>query len=367
MSHFTAPQGWINDPYGITWHHNEYHLFFQYVPYQTEWAVDCHWGHATSPDLNEWTYQGIALTPEGNEGCWSGTVVTQPGDRAVMLYTSVKRDTRGIGTVRIARPVDPSWNIWVGGDVVVEPPVGVELTAFRDPFLFEDETGFHLLMAAGFPDGTAAILVFDSNDTQDDDHLDHWVYGGVFASRNVSDIVPLSMGTIWECPQFIKVGDQWALIFSAMEPDRQLFEAYALGALEAGRFTPHSWGRLTYGPGYYAGTAFKDNEDSPCMIHWIRNARDSQGQWVGALSVTQRLVIENGHLTLRQYEAGLTNNLREFGAGIGIKFINENLHITRGEEQWVMPADESTTHFIRDEIALEVFGSQGAFSMALWL
>lgn len=365
MLHFTAPQGWINDPYGVTWHNGEYHVFFQYVPHQNEWAMDCHWGHATSPDLGTWTYQGIALTPGVDEGCWSGTVAVHQGKPAAMLYTSVRGETWHIGAVCIAKATDDSWNTWQKGEVVLQVPDDLELTAFRDPYVFEDESGFHLLMTAGFPDGTGAILVFDSSAQPDEENFDQWVYGGVFASRNSSENDPISMGTIWECPQFIKVGEQWALIFSAMEPDNQLFEGYALGTLEAGRFTPQQWGRLTYGPGYYAGSAFKDEEGTPCMIHWIRKAKDPQGKWVGALSITQSLVVEGGNLTLRPYQAGTALPIRELDDEFTTRFSDGVIEISRDDECWSMPADEHSTEFVRDAIALEVFGSKGAIAVAL--
>ena len=363
MMHFTAPQGWINDPYGVTWHNGEYHLFFQYVPYQNEWAYDCHWGHATSPDLSTWTYQGIALTPQAEEGCWSGTVVADEGVPPTMLYTSVRNETRDFGAVRIARPTDDSWKVWEPGEIVLEAPEGLNLTAFRDPYVFEDEAGRHLLMAAGFDDGTAAVLVFDEEPRSEDQPLRNWIYGGVFASRNVNDDNPMSMGTIWECPQLIKVGELWALIFSAMEPDKQLFEGYALGTMRNGRFTAQRWGRLTYGPGYYAGSAFYDNSGAPCMIHWIRNARDPKGAWVGSLSATHHLVIDKGHLTLRPYRATTAKPLSELVDDIAATFTGDVVEFSLGDKQWTMPANEHSLEFVSDEIALEVFGSQGAIAL----
>jgi len=206
-------------------------------------------------------------------------------------------------------------------------------------------------------------LVFDSASNDGEERLNAWVYGGVFASRPVSDTDPLSMGTIWECPQFIKVGDQWALIFSAMEPNKQLFEGYALGTLTAGRFTPQHWGRLTYGPGYYAGSAFHDKEGVACMIHWIRNARDPEGQWVGALSVTQRLVVEDGNLTLRPYATESSMPINEIDGDYTATFIGEDIEITHGGERWRMPANPYSTEFVIDPIALEVFGHKGAISI----
>src|SRR5262245_4345810 len=36
--HFTADQGWISDPHGLTFHAGQYHLFHQYVPGSMNWA-----------------------------------------------------------------------------------------------------------------------------------------------------------------------------------------------------------------------------------------------------------------------------------------------------------------------------------------
>ena len=59
--HFTARSGWINDPHGITYRDGRYHVFFQYVPDRTSWAPNCHWGHATGPDLLSLTEHSVAM------------------------------------------------------------------------------------------------------------------------------------------------------------------------------------------------------------------------------------------------------------------------------------------------------------------
>src|SRR3954471_487360 len=108
LLHFTAGAGWINDPHGLTYRDGTYHLFFQHLPTASAWAPDCHWGHATSPDLLRWTEQPVALRPgDGDDGCWSGSVVA-PGDGdAALFYTSVRAPNLELGRVRRARPADP--------------------------------------------------------------------------------------------------------------------------------------------------------------------------------------------------------------------------------------------------------------------
>jgi beta-fructofuranosidase len=89
--HFTPDFGWMNDPNGL-WKDSEnelYHLYYQYNPADTVWALPLYWGHATSKDLITWTHvteYPLPIGPiaiEGNEykeqvdpesGAYSGSI-----------------------------------------------------------------------------------------------------------------------------------------------------------------------------------------------------------------------------------------------------------------------------------------------------
>jgi beta-fructofuranosidase len=47
--HFTAKEGWINDPNGFCFFKGKYHLFFQYHEKNHPGCMS--WGHAVSEDL----------------------------------------------------------------------------------------------------------------------------------------------------------------------------------------------------------------------------------------------------------------------------------------------------------------------------
>ena len=95
--HAAPPYGWLNDPNGFCWYNGEYHIFYQYHPFSTDWGP-MHWGHSTSKDFCHWEHQPIAITPgafsEGHEwydwdGCFSGCGYEFEG-KLWLMYTSQK-------------------------------------------------------------------------------------------------------------------------------------------------------------------------------------------------------------------------------------------------------------------------------------
>ena len=86
--HITGEVGWINDPNGLIYYNGQYHAFFQYHPYDTQWGP-MHWGHVVSDDLTNWEYLPVALTPGDDcdkNGCFSGTAIEHDG-KLWLMYT----------------------------------------------------------------------------------------------------------------------------------------------------------------------------------------------------------------------------------------------------------------------------------------
>ena len=63
--HFTPEFGWMNDPNGLWKDGDTYHLYYQYNPSDTVWALPLYWGHATSTDLITWTHDTTNPLPIG--------------------------------------------------------------------------------------------------------------------------------------------------------------------------------------------------------------------------------------------------------------------------------------------------------------
>lgn len=279
--HLTATAGWINDPHGITWRDGGYDVFFQFVPGSLVWQPNCHWGHARGEDLFSLRELPVALAPGGgDDGIWTGSLAVDEEGRARVLYTATNAPDFGIGRIRTATPTDPGWIGWEKGPVVALAPEGLDLIAFRDPFVRREGDRWRMFVGAGDRDGTAMALTYVS-----DDELVTWRYDGVALSRSTREIDPVWTGALWECPQIFAIGDRHAMVSSVWDADNLHYAAYALGSYADGRFQADTWGRLTYGPSYYAPSLFFDSEQRPCLSFWMRGVEDHEAGWAGAHSV----------------------------------------------------------------------------------
>ena len=288
--HFTTTTGWINDPHGITYRDGRYHCFFQYVPGQTTWDPGCHWGHAVGTDLLSLRELPVAIAPgEGDDGIWTGCLVTDD-DATRVFYTSVTTPDFGIGRVRVATADADDWVSWSKGDVVVDAPEGLDLIAFRDPFVRREGAGWRMFVGAAMRDGTAAALSYTSDD------LRRWSYDGVVLRRSTAEREPVWMGALWECPQFLNIDGREVMVSSVWDDDVLHYAGYATGRYAGGRFEPDGWGRLTYGAGFYAPSLFTDADGRACVIFWMRGVADEEEGWAGAHSVPYVLGLDGPRL-----------------------------------------------------------------------
>ena len=147
--HFTPAANWMNDPNGIIEWNGKYHLFYQHNPDAAIWD-NMHWGHAVSDDLVHWADLPIALSPgpggPDEDGCWSGCTVNDEGAPTI-LYTGVQGDWTLPSNQRVclARGTNDliAWEKNAGNPVIARPPEGLEVTGFRDPYVWREENLWH--------------------------------------------------------------------------------------------------------------------------------------------------------------------------------------------------------------------------------
>ena len=104
------------------------------------------------------------------------------------------------------------------------------------------------------------------------------------------------MGALWECPQIIEVDGRHVMVSSVWDDDVLHYAGYAVGRYADGAFTAESWGRLTYGPSYYAPSFFRDADGRPCLTFWMRGIADVEAGWASAHSVPHVLTLDGDRL-----------------------------------------------------------------------
>lgn len=94
--HIMPPVGLLNDPNGFVFYKGQYHMFYQWNPFQTEHGSKF-WGHVISDDLVHWQDAGIALAPDQNydkNGCYSGSAIVFQ-EKLYVFYTGNVKNERG--------------------------------------------------------------------------------------------------------------------------------------------------------------------------------------------------------------------------------------------------------------------------------
>ena len=292
--HVTPSSGWLNDPVGGLVHRDRQHLFFQYVPASTVWRPDCHWGHLVGEDLVRWRHLPVALAPgDGDDGVWSGSAVVDARG-PVLLYTSVLQGHADIGRIALARPVDGELVGWRkhAGNPVLEATPDLDLTHFRDPFVWGRPGAWSLLVGAGLRDGRGAVLRYGSAD------LEAWRFRGIFATGATGPAgaagggVGGGIGETWECPQYVDLGGCRALVVSVWRGATLTRVAAALGTERDGTFGPGDWATVGHGGSAYALTTYRDRRGRLAATAWLRHddgVDRSRSGWSGLLSLPMLL------------------------------------------------------------------------------
>ena len=231
--HFTPRIGWLNDPNGLSFYDGQYHLFYQYHPYNSHWGP-MHWGHAVSEDMITWEYLPAALAPDEDydrSGCFSGTAVTMDDGSHLLMYTGCAdspEDPTGRGRwlqsqcLAVRKPGSSEYIKYSNNPVITgaDLPEGADAYEFRDPYLWRGDDGsFCAVIASGRCDGCGGtrVTLHRSGDGQ------NWGPGEVLFEDSHR------IGVMWECPNFFLLNGRYILIASPM--DMQAEEEEAVGSI----------------------------------------------------------------------------------------------------------------------------------------
>lgn len=271
--HYTPPAQRMNDPNGPAWANGYHHVFYQHMVFVGHGpATNVHWGHARSRDLVHWETLPLAVHPAyelGELSCFSGNLAWDKRGEPVQFVTMVPYRRGATRQIWPARPVDPEWIRWER--VAGRPPAG--LVPFGEPA--------HRPLKDAFPfsAGERRFLVLTDRTIPIyeavDDRLTEWVHRGVLDAESA------------ECPNFFEVDGRWIYLASPHEPVR-----YRVGDFDpaTAAFVHRTEGRINHDAGFYASTAYKDDQGRTVLLGVSRGQRDGRG-WTGALAMPRVFTI----------------------------------------------------------------------------
>ena len=305
--HGRPARGWVNDPNGCSYVDGRYHVFFQYNP-DTPVHTAIKWGHVSSTDLVTWRQEPVALVNRPGEldefGCWTGCVVDDEGTPTA-VYSAVADATRR-AEVLLARS-DRSMRTWrQGRESAAGMPDDPAVTDVRDPFVFTLDGHRYAVQGAGHRQGSGRVLGYGCDD------LTSWTHLGPVLTSADPIAAELASGNVWECPNLVRFGERWVLIFSQLSHagDASFFEGvrYFIGDLSIGpqgpRFAPVSGGTVDLGPCFYAPQVLC-LPGRTLMWGWSPEGGDrtaaeiAAAGWAGALTFCRELLLDGDALVSR--------------------------------------------------------------------
>lgn len=305
--HLMAPIGWINDPNGFVYYQGEYHLFYQYYPYDSIWGP-MHWGHAKSKDLIHWEHLPVALAPGESydkDGCFSGSAIEKDG-KLYLIYTGhnvVDGQVRQVQCLAVSED-GVHFEKYAGNPIIAEDQIASVATTedFRDPKVFQRQEDYFTVVATKTSDDRGQIVMFHSKD------LLTWEFYSVLLEGTPEQ------GIVWECPDLFEIDGKEVLILSPIQMLAQ-GNSYQntnstvafVGTVDwqAGKFQVENFHEIDGGLDFYAPQTCENEAGQRIMTAWMQMwqrkmpTNDLGHGWSGSMTLPRELRVADNQLLQR--------------------------------------------------------------------
>lgn len=297
--HIAAPCGWCNDPNGFCFYNGQYHMFYQFYPYDAQWGP-MHWGHVVSDDLAYWKHLPIALKPDqpyDEGGCFSGSAIEKDG-RLYLMYTGFVPDKPQTQALAVSEDGIHFEKSTLNPILTVPQSEEIHGGDFRDPKVWLHDGKYYSIIGGRSRDEQEGFaLLFKSND------LVHWNFVNISARTEGNE------GKMWECPNFAEIDGQDVLVFSPMlldTTDGKFFRDKAAGVLigkldyVTGIFDRGEFQYLDKGFNFYAPQITQTPDGRTIMIGWLATwdveMHEAVDGWAGQMTIPRELHVRDGKI-----------------------------------------------------------------------
>ena len=305
--HLMPPAGWLNDPNGLCFFRGEYHVFYQYSPFDANGGVKF-WGHYRSRDLLAWEQCPVMLYSDETydaHGAYSGSALCGE-DGLYLYYTGNVKHSGDHDFVLTGREqstavayspdgVHLGWKRRLMGSGDYPPGLSRHV---RDPKVWKQDGRYYMLLGARTAGDQGEALVFSSEDKF------HWEHINTLRT-------PEPFGYMWECPDLFELDGRYFLLVSPQgaPKDGPGFEnVYTAGYFPLsgdfrGEYSLGDFVPLDFGFDFYAPQTFSDGRRR-LLIGWMgmpdadySNPTAAQG-WQHCLTVPREVTCRDGRLLL---------------------------------------------------------------------
>ena len=310
--HLMPETGWLNDPNGLCQLDGQYHIYYQYTPFEPTGEIKL-WGHYTTKDFVRYTRGEPVLFPDTDldaHGVYSGSAFVEDGTIHYFYTGNVKRfdrddydyimDGRESNTIGIDSRDGFRFTekkLLLGN----QDYPGDMSCHIRDPKVFKKGQAYYMALGARDVRGQGLVLLYESPD------LKTWKYCSRVATRE-------AFGYMWECPDLFELDGRQCLICcpQGVKPsgvDYWNVHQCTVMALDydfdnhMGReIPPDAIAMVDRGFDFYAPQSFLDESGRRILIGWMGipdadyTNPTTQAGWQHALTLPRVLHWKEGRL-----------------------------------------------------------------------
>ena len=334
--HIAPPTGLMNDPNGIIFDGEKYHLFYQWFPFDAIHGMK-HWKHLITKDFQHYQAADDLIPCElfESHGCYSGGAL-KVGDKLAMFYTGNTRrlsDNQRIPFQNLAI-FDLDGKLLSKRPLIENAPEGYT-EHVRDPKPYFTENGkIRFICGAQRENLTGTAIIFEMDNLEDTPRLLGELSLPAFDNTNVF---------MWECPDLLKLGDKDVFIWSPQGKDREAHQfqnnyhaTYAVGKLTELTFEADYIDELDQGFDFYAPQTFAglDNKTQAVLFGWIGlpdlTYPTDKFKWHSALTLPRELRLEGTKI----YQRPIAKTYKNLTA-LSTFHLNKNIEIADLDRAYV--------------------------------
>lgn len=387
--HFTTNYGWNNDPNGMVYDGEKYHLYYQHNPVGKKWN-NMSWGHATSKDMIFFKDHGDVMYQDEMGMMFSGS-----GFYDKLNVSGLGEDNPPILYYYTAAGGANPWSLGHKFTQCLAYSIdnGMTLKKYEMNPIIEHISGNNRDPKIIQYDDFYVIALF----IKDNDYM-------MFRSSdllNWETSCRITLPGTSECPDFFPLklnGREYWVFWGANG-------GYAIGSFDGQHFLPETFGKIHCGTAYAAQTYENQPDSRRIMMHWIRRDMPDELPYNQAMSLPMELSLreekdimlcmqpidEITRLHKNEYTSSVSTlkigqsetstvvaetmdvilDIRptkgfKLNAGRGEFIWNDGI-LTCGDEKFELPAKDGLLklRIIVDMGIAEVFGNDGEFYAAM--